>query len=154
MTTIAFRAGMLAADSRAWSGDKTPIGSKQKIRELADGSLIGISTNIPGYAEALWKWVEAGRVFADAPKSNRETNFEILLVDPEGQVFYANDEFHFTGPLTDEFFAIGSGGHYALGAMRHGASALEAVECGCALDVWSSHPVYTLELKVRECSPT
>jgi ATP-dependent protease HslVU (ClpYQ) peptidase subunit len=148
MTTIAYRAGVIAADSRAWSGDKMPIGNKQKIRRLADGSLLGISTNIPGFAEALWKWIEAGRVYNDAPKANREMNFEILLVDPEGQVFYANDEFHLTGPLEAQFFAIGSGAQYALGAMRHGADAEAAVECGCALDVWSSHPVYALDLKV------
>lgn len=150
MTTVAYRDGVMASDSRAYSGDRLPIGSKQKIRRLTDGSLLGISSSIPGFAEALWKWIEAGRVYEDAPKATKELKFDILLVTPSGEVYYANDDFHFSGPLSAEYFAIGSGSFYAMGAMHVGATAQAAAECACALDVWSSHPVYTLALKDPE----
>jgi hypothetical protein len=33
LTTICYRDGVMAADTRAYSGDKLPIGSKTKIRQ-------------------------------------------------------------------------------------------------------------------------
>lgn len=147
MTTVTYRDGVMAADSRAYAGDKLPIGSKHKLRKLPDGTLVGVSTTVAGFGESLHKWIADGRVFADAPKVFGEPSFELLLVDPDGQVFYANDNFHFTGPLEAQFFAIGSGSQYALGALHHGADAIAAAECGAALDVWSDFPIRSITLK-------
>lgn len=43
MTTVVYRDGVMAADSRAYAGYNTTLGSKSKIRKLADGTLLTIS---------------------------------------------------------------------------------------------------------------
>ncbi|RAK68814.1 peptidase S14 [Phenylobacterium kunshanense] len=146
MTTIAYRDGVLASDSRAYSGDKTPIGSKQKIHRLADGTLLGVSTASIGGDALVRRWVEAG---CPAARNDdlKPDSFTALMVRANGDVFYANNNLEWTGPLDVPFIAAGSGEHYALGAMAMGASAERAVEVACELDVWSAHPIRTLRLE-------
>lgn len=143
MTTIAYRDGVLAADSRAYSGDKTPIGSKTKIHRLADGSLLGVSTRDVGGDAVIRAWVEAG---CPAPQSGdlRPSEFDALRIMPTGEVYYACGNLAWTGPLSAEYFAIGSGDQFALGAMAMGATAEEAVQAAIGLDPWSSGPVTIL----------
>lgn len=51
MTTIAYRDGMMAADSRAYAGNASPVGSKTKINRLKEGSLFACSTSKTGAME-------------------------------------------------------------------------------------------------------
>lgn len=143
MTTIAYTAGIMAADTRAYAGFNTPLGRKTKIRRLDDGTLIGCSTNQVGLGEAVMDWYAAG---AD-PKSTpdvEQTKFSLLVVKPNGEAFYAFDNFLIAGPIHGEYFAIGSGEGIAHGAMRAGASAERAVEIAADTDVWTGLPVITL----------
>ncbi len=143
MTTIAYRDGIMAADSRAYSGDKTPIGFKAKIHRLADGTLFGVSTTSVGGDQILRRWIEAGCpvVAGDALKPE---SFMALMVKPDGTVWYANNNLEWSGPLLAEFWAIGSGEHFALGALAHGASAEEAVAAAIRLDPWSDGEITVL----------
>jgi ATP-dependent protease HslVU (ClpYQ) peptidase subunit len=143
MTTIAYRDGIMAADSRAYAGFNANLGTKRKIRRCADGRLIGCSTNQVGLGEAILDWYEAGADAASCPKS-AELKFVLLVVSPDGTAFYANDDFNLAGPIEADFFAIGSGEGEAHGAMHAGASAAEAVEIACRCDVWSGLPVVTI----------
>lgn len=147
MTTIAYRDGVMAADSRAFSGHAMPIGSKRKIHRLSDGGIVGVSCNRAGMGEALVEWIKAGAVPKDGPDMV-EKKFSILWVKPGGQVFFACDEFVFSGPLDGRFWAIGSGDGIALGVMAMGGSARKAVEviCDQQLDPWSARPVKTLSI--------
>lgn len=147
MTTITYRDGIMAADSRAFAGHSMPIGAKRKIHRLPDGGMIGVSTNRAGMAEALIAWVRGGADPKDAPQMG-EKKFSILWVKSDGGVFYACDEFAFSGPLKGDFWAIGSGDGIALGIMAMGGSAKRAVELVCdrALDPWSARPIATLRL--------
>ena len=52
MTIIAYRDGIMAADSRAYTGDPDPIGVKQKIR-WHDGELLGASSRAVGIPGAV-----------------------------------------------------------------------------------------------------
>jgi 20S proteasome alpha/beta subunit len=149
VTTIAYRDGVLASDSRAYSGDKTPIGAKTKIHRLDDGRLIGISTTNVGGDALIRRWAEAGCPIQDASDLKPDA-FEALLLKPDGSVWYANGNLDWTGPLTGSFIAIGSGSQFALGAMAAGASAEDAVRLSCGLDPWSAEPVMTLRLKPGE----
>lgn len=146
MTTIAYKAGVMAADTRAYAGFNSPLGEKRKIRRLADGALIGCSTNKVGLGEAVLDWYEAG---ADPDKAQKvaETKFTFLAVKSTGEGFYASDNFLLSGPIKADCFAIGSGEGIAHGAMRAGADARRAVEIACAIDVWSGLPVVTLAHK-------
>lgn len=146
MTTVAYRDGVLAADSRAYSGDKVPIGTKAKIHRLEDGTIYGISTNNVGGDAVLRRWVEGGCLPADSGDLKPDS-FELLVVRPSGEVFYANGNLDLTGPLSAQFWSIGSGNEYALGAMARGADAEDAVRVGCELDPWSDGPITILRLE-------
>jgi len=142
MSTIAYRDGIMAADTRAYSGGVTPVGEKAKIRKLADGTLIGVSSTVPGGGETVIDWWERGH-----PKGETlPSSFTMLAVDPKGRVFYVTDGTHVSGPLAAPFFAIGSGSDYALGAMAVGSTAREALKVAIELDVWTGGRVMWLTL--------
>lgn len=143
MTTIAYRAGVMAADSRAYAGFNAPLGRKTKIRRLEDGTLVGCSSNQVGFGEAVLDWYTRGAKPDDVPKAT-EINLALLVVKPGGEAFYAYDGFNLSGPMTGDFFAVGSGALVAQGAMHYGATAERAVEIACKVDVWSGLPVITL----------
>ena len=141
MTTIAYKAGIMAADTRAYAGFNTPLGHKHKIRRCADGTLIGCSTNQVGLGEAVLSWYEGGADPDRAPKAASEVKFTLLAVKSNGEAFYGYDSFFLSGPITAECFAIGSGEGVAHGAMRAGASAVRAIEIASEIDVWTGLPV-------------
>lgn len=139
MTTIAYRDGIMAADSRAYAGDKHPIGSKVKIRRLEDGTLIGASTTIVGGGERVLDWIEGGMDNDEVvPES-----FQVLVVRPGGKIFVGTGNCYLSGPLDASYIAIGSGEQYAHGALMMGASAVEAVRVACHCDPWTATPIYT-----------
>lgn len=140
MTTIVYKDGMMVADSRAYAGDKHPIGNKVKIRRLKNGTLIGVSTTSPGGGEAVLNWIEAGR-----PKDYTvPEHFTMLEVHNNGEVYYATGADFLSGPLDAPFFAIGSGEAYAHGALKAGADAIEAVRIACECDTYTGPPIYYL----------
>lgn len=152
MTTIAFRDGLMAADSLAYGGSRqTPPGTKDKTHRLSAGAgrfanaLVGISSSNVGATESLMPWLEAGAP-VDHELKFMPTDFEILVVTPAGEVFLAFDNLAFTGPIRAEFYAIGGGKDLALGAMAMGASADKAVEVACELDTWTRGPIRVLAL--------
>lgn len=146
MTTIAYRSGVMAADTRAYSGDKVPIGWKRKIHCLADGTLLGVSTTSVGGDALVRRWVEAGCA-EPTNDSLKPESFSALMVRPNGEVFYACNNLEWSGPLTAEFLAIGSGDQFALGAMAAGASAVKAIAIAIELDPWSAGEIAVLRLE-------
>lgn len=146
MTTVVYRNGVMAGDRRAYGGDKTPVGSKTKIQRLQDGTLFGCSSNNVGADAMLRRWIEAG---CPAPESGdlKPDSFELILVRPSGEVFMANGNLDLTGPLEADFYAIGSGSQYALGAMAMGAGPERAVEIACDMDIWSGGGADALSLE-------
>jgi hypothetical protein len=145
MTTIAYKDGVLAADTRAFSGSSQPMGQKQKIYRIKHGSIFGVSTPCPGLSEEIKNWfVEAKNLDHEPQLHGRE--FDMLEIDRAGQVFFYHNSFMPAGPLTAEYFAIGSGAEYALGAMGYGASAVDAVAVASAHDVWTGPTVTMIEI--------
>jgi len=143
LTTIAYRNGVLAADRRAYGGDKVPFGLKTKIHELADGTLFGSSSCSVGADRLIRRWLEDG---CPAPKSGDLTpeTFEAIVIRPNGDVYFACNNLELSGPVEAEYVAIGSGNQYALGAMAMGAGPERAVEIASELDVWSGGGVTVL----------
>lgn len=145
MSTIVYRDGVMAADSRAYSGNSSPIGHKMKIRRLSDGSLVGVSTCKPGLSEAFMKWLEDG---ADVDHGlYGDIDLAALVVRPNGEVYYYFDGLYPSGPLIAPWFAVGSGERYAMGALEMGADAVRAAEVAAVLDTMSAPPVTALELR-------
>lgn len=144
MTTIVYRSGILAADSRAYSGGREPMGDKVKVHTLGNGlGYAGVSSSIPGGAERVIAWLNA-----EQPEDfDLPEKFTALMLDQDGKVYYACDTRYMSGPLTGDFFAIGSGNEYAIGAMKRGASAIEAVKVAIDCDVWSGPPINAIDTK-------
>ncbi|WP_276122699.1 peptidase S14 [Pararhizobium qamdonense] len=144
MSVVIYKDGVMAADSRAYSGSSHPVGGKQKIHRMKDGSLLGVCSNSVGMPENLREWIEAGEDKGGWALENPV--FEAIRVMPSGEVFFYNDCYGKTGPLEGDVFTIGSGRKYALGAIRAGADIYEAVQVAIECDVWCSGPTRTLSL--------
>lgn len=139
---------LMVADSRAYSGSPHPIGTKRKIHRIEagpfKGSLLGVASCVPGMGEEFKQWVTEGMSKEAYGPSNPE--FEALLVKPNGEVLYFNDAYYASGPLESDYFTLGSGGKYALGAIRAGAGTLEAVGVAIQCDPFCGGPVKFLSL--------
>ncbi len=147
MTTIAYRDGIMAADSRAYSGDKNPFGSKTKIHRLPDGSLFGASSSKVGVVDKLRRLTVEHGVSATFPTV---VEGQALLVKPNGDVFLFNEQDGFSGPIRTTFCAIGSGEQYAMGAFHMGADAARAVSIACECDVWTGGEITVLALQQED----
>lgn len=146
MTTIVYANGVMAADSRAYSGDKHPIGEKVKVRRMDDGTLLGASSTIVGGGERAMQWYMDG---ADPESDQLPKHFTLLVAKPDGSIFLADDTTCLAGPLTAPFIAVGSGEAYAHGALLFGACAVEAVRVACRADVWSGTPIWAVNHKSK-----
>lgn len=147
MSTIAYRDGVLAADSQV-TDRGSRVGATTKCGELPGGHRWAFVGNL----QLMWtfaKWCE--RALASTEEAPWDTNAPTwtdgndaigILIFPDGKV----SEYEGRGWLrTDaEFFAWGSGRNIALGAMAAGRSAAEAVEIACGIDIYTSGPVTVL----------
>lgn len=140
MTTIAYRDGVMVADSRGYAGTAAPIGIKRKIHRLENGTLIGISCSVSGGSQEVLDWLMGGQVGEISEKT--KARFTALVVHPGGEVEMFIDNDHSTGPLTAGYYAIGTGAEYAMGAMAAGCEAHDAVLIAISLDIWSARPLY------------
>lgn len=147
MTTIVFRDGIMAADTRAYSGHPTPIGEKQKIYRLDDGSLLGVSTTKPGLSETFRNWINDGSDYDKVPiNPGPDLNLTAILVNTKGEVYYYHDDVWPSGPIYAKYYAIGSGDQYAYGALSCGASAEAAVAVASQHDPWTGDKIQKIPL--------
>lgn len=129
MTTIAYRDGILAGDTLISSGENR-VGYGQKIRQK--GQLLYASAGSAGLTEKVEAWIRSGCIGENPPLKSGDATGETFLFMPDDSIVW----FHCDGStlIRAKFFARGSGGEYALGAMQNGATAIEAVKCAMALD--------------------
>lgn len=140
MTTIIYKDGVMYADSRGWSGEPIPIGSKMKIRRLKDGSLVGASSASVGETDRFCAWLD-GLPEHEIPAANT-VSFDVaaLIVRPDGRVYFFNSGVYPTGPLNADFYVTGSGEKYALALLHAGLPPIEALEITARLDPWTAGP--------------
>lgn len=138
MTTIAYRDGVIAADSLVCAGPMR-AGSVTKVGRSASGHLGGAAGSMDN-AAAFVAWLMSG---AEGELPPRSADFDGLLVNPSGDVFYVGEK---GGPVavSGPFFAIGSGERFAVAAMEMGATAMRAVEVAVKYDVNSAAPIISL----------
>lgn len=137
MTTIAYRDGVIAADSLVSSGPNR-AGHVVKIARGPDGALGGAAGDMWACVQFL-RAVETGT----ALPAERGSDFDALFVDASGRVHYVGDK---GDPVLveGEYFALGSGEAAALGAMEMGATAVRAVEVAVKIDKGSGGPIRSL----------
>lgn len=146
MTTIAYRDGVLAADTLATWG-KVKVDQKcQKLWKLRDGSLVGGSGayNQVCTAVEILKTILDKREQKDLPAFKLK-DADLLFVSANG-----GGVFLFARGWEDishlPYFAIGHGRDFALAAMDAGASATEAVKIAIDRDVYTGGRVKSLTL--------
>lgn len=152
MTTIAYRGGILAADSLETLC--TEAGGARKFhcekiyrKKLPDGSTAIIACageSSPALLFLDWYGTKKKplKVLIDAV-----ADFTCLVLTKAGLFEY--DAYCRPLPVMLEpypFYAIGSGAKAALGAMHAGADAATAVEIACRVDTYSAPPVVTMRL--------
>lgn len=145
MTTIAYRDGVLACDSRISNGDWTTPGRAEKIFRLANGGMVGFA-GAASKIEWLKAWIEAGR-----PEDGRPTTLpdevHAIVVGPDGRVEFLEGSRCGVWTFNAPFYAMGSGRVPALAAMMTGASAKRAIIVASALDPSTGGAVRFLRLK-------
>lgn len=146
MTTIAYKDGVLAADSRATRGNTIVPGVTPKLHRMSDGS-VATSCGTTANGRAFIRWLDAGKE-GKAPDLDKGT---VIHLQADGKVFEYWDEHPVQthGP----FEAWGSGADFALAAMHLGFNAEDAVKAACKCDTGSAEPVFTMRLELPSPAP-
>ncbi len=138
MTTIAYRDGVLAGDTRVTDGDIVCPEKIRKVFKLRNGCLFG-------HAGDADEGEMLKRAVAKSLPTPKVRNSDAICVMPNGDVLF------FEGKcwtkIDAPFAALGSGRKFAYGAMQVGASAKDAVRAACKLEKHSGLPIHTVRLK-------
>lgn len=143
MTTIAFRDGIIAADSRLTydtehGGSRKHICTKLYRKRITEGKktfdvIIG-TAGMSSPALVFIDWYGTGKPIPDV-LLNIESDFTCLILRPDG--LYEADQFCRPDRILEDFYAVGSGAKEAMTAMRCGKSAVEAVRLAAQSDPYT-----------------
>lgn len=131
MTVIAYRDGIMAADTGVWR-DQIVSGETHKIHRLPSGALFAASGSL-GKCQSCLRWLCAyakeGEMDAEKlrPKPAERNQFGAILVEPDGRVLAINHEFEIHEAPRADFYVEGCHGELMIGALASGATAEEAV---------------------------
>lgn len=146
MTTIAYRSGVLAADTLIAYSSITN-GQRNKISRCGNYT---VALAGPAWLrEPIETWCSQD-CSASPPSAlvENEGSFAALIIrNKTGQVFEYDSGYLL--PVMADYTAIGSGALLALGAMAHGASAVEAVEAAALHDKNTGGPVTSLSFPLK-----
>jgi len=143
LTVIAFKEGVLSADSAVFHGDYS-FAKVEKITRLSDGSLYAGSGRA-ALCDAVKKWLDGGMVAGERPEPPKdEEDFGALWLRADGLWRISGD----IRPHPDlvPFAAEGSHCEFVCGAMAAGLSAEEAVRLACRYGAWAREPVMVMRL--------
>jgi len=139
MTTVICTRDLMVSDRRACS----PIMQTQKIFRVGD-SIFGVS----GKISQCLRFIEWKRDGGDPPEYFEEGDVEVLELTAAGAIYWYGD---WLVPVVvrEEYFAIGTGAPFALGAMRAGATVERAIEIAALYDE-STGPEFDVFVRGRE----
>ena len=139
MTIIVWRDGIIAADSQTTNG--VLAGKTKKLFKLKNAAI--------GFAGLLTdglKLIEFLKSDEDKPPELSE-DFESLMMDLRTGKCAYYDRTLIAVKIMDKFEAIGTGSELAIGAMEHGATAIEAVRVAIKRDINSGGRVVVIRKK-------
>lgn len=140
MTTIAWRGNTLAADSICTDGSRQ---TRYEKLLRARGAAYGCS----GDLSEIWAFFEALRAGEALKDIKLKGDFSCLMLTPGG-CFQMERDLR-PHPVCGDYWAIGSGAEYALGAMFYGKSARQAIAAACAHDAHSGGEVQICTVRQR-----
>jgi len=143
VTTIAYRDGVMAADTQATLGEVKH--RAHKLRRLPCGGVMGGCGTASEVVRAM-NWVAKGM----KGKPPKIPNSYLVIAFGDGRVVTVEDK-HWTMIDAPEAVALGSGHQAALAAMRYfDASAEQAVYAAATVDIFTSAPVEVLRVEPKE----
>ncbi len=143
MTTIAYRAGILAGDQRLSEKSMVWHDRCRKVFKLPCGGLFGASGDAePG--DLLQDALRKDGFKKQLPKVKDDHEFCALYIAPNGVIWETSGARWNRWPVP--YIAIGSGAKCALPVLRLGHDAVTAVKAGIAGDVYSGGRVQTVRL--------
>jgi hypothetical protein len=150
VTTIVYdaREKVMVCDS-CWSDSTGRIVTEQKkILRFPDGALYGAAGDSDDRKLVDMITAAGGGFPSSAQLRALKADIQALFVSVDGRVWLLNTgkEDYGVTPIEREFCAIGSGANFAIGALRSGKTAREAVEIACLDDIYSRPPVWEIWL--------
>jgi ATP-dependent protease HslVU (ClpYQ) peptidase subunit len=142
VTTIAYRDGILASDSRLTYEDTVATDKCSKLWRLPDGTLYSFAGSNDTGLEMLDNLMK-GR----DEEVKAESDFTAIRILPKGKIYINEGSAWYRWP--QNYIAIGSGGKYAAVALRCGLSAPAAVKQAIKSDVHSGGKVQQLRLETK-----
>jgi ATP-dependent protease HslVU (ClpYQ) peptidase subunit len=139
MTTLVYRAGVLAADSRWTVNDTIVPGDAVKVRKIDDGRLVGFTGAVASSRKFISR-LESGE--GELPEL---TDACVVVVSADGKLTVYEADGSYSADDAD-FYAWGSGIQAALAVLHTGVSAEEAVRIACLVDSRSGGPVRSVKL--------
>ena len=118
-----------------------------KITER-NGDIIGVAGD-NDLIEKFLKWYGSKK---KRPQFPTNANFEALILTKTGELVYYDDTLS-RDTLKHDYYAIGSGGDAARGAMAMGATPIKAVEIACTVDLYSGLPVQVIHRFINRFAP-
>lgn len=137
MTTIVATVEIMASDRRVTGG---PMFKTTKIQRIK-GSIYGGAGNL----EQILKMFEWFKNPDMKPDWKFQPDFEILELSPDGLFVWGSEMI--AVPVGMPYYAIGSGAHYALGALECGAPPEEAIRVAHKFDPYTGRELQVHKLK-------
>lgn len=133
MTTVAWDGTTLAGDKRAVWGDSIPVEATKvfRVKHKKEVYLIGFS-GLTAVGEAFVRHLRKKGLVGHPPGVKGST---IWVITRRGGLILSDDDPR--SEHNEEKWAIGSGWHFALGAMYSGKTAEQAVEIASRLDIYT-----------------
>lgn len=146
MTVIAFKAGVMAADTQATDGSMRL--RVQKLVRLPDGGVAGVCGDCAAGMAAL-NWLASGGSHEGSEGRQLLPDIDgayVLIARPDDSLWMLEGRFP-AYRLLDEFVAQGSGSDACRMAMSLGLSAVEAVARTAYQDVYCSMPIQSMKVE-------
>lgn len=137
MTTIAFKSGVLAADSMACIGNRKSTTNKI---HFVEGKFVIAGAGALADIMRVVEYVRENGLSECARLFDIEAFPSAIAIDIKDGTPHRLERGVWL-PITDEYFAIGSGADFAIGAMSVGLDAVAAVQHAAALDIYTAGPV-------------
>ena len=148
MTVVVFKNGVMASDSQCTDDDGNVMMNVDKVFELPKGGLIGISGNydVRNILDIMDEVAGEDTLPSKEELAHTQCDFAGILALPDGTLWdidielvsYENtDEWTASvGEITEEHYAVGTGGQLALGALDLGATVEQAVDIAIARNAY------------------
>lgn len=150
MTTIAYREGIVAADSAETGEDGVQVNCEKLFRKRVGRRHVVIATAGGTYSGMVFvDWYGSGEpVPSVLSELDLSEDFEVFVFD-HGKVYTANHLCRLV-EVMEPYTAIGSGRCHAITAMDCGKSAREAVRLASMRDCYTRAPFTHMQVDVRK----